>query len=91
MNTFVAEVEANLDRRQKFYAIALPPLQGTHKQVVWANQIRQEAVTVAWRAGVSPMDWVAIAHRFTDASWWIDNRNQGCDRTQLLDAIKGSI
>lgn len=60
----------------------LPELNGTEKQIAWANTIRQKAieamddelkqVTKNRDLGNEFKKWIIEAH--TQAGWWIDNR-----------------
>lgn len=69
-------------------ALNLPLLNGTEKQVSWAMQLRNQFLTAYGKETIPEqiapaMQYVVdhITHQQTDASWWIDRRD---DMTHVL-------
>ena len=58
--------------------LILPEIDGTEKQIAWANKIRREAVShvcAAIRPEAAPMIQERL-DMLLDARWWIDNRDE---------------
>ena len=74
--------------------ISLPELQGSEKQVKWANDIRNAALAQLEKYGIKWADFIAQAATDADikvdldklmqpaAKWWIDNRG-----TKILGVV----
>ena len=59
----------------------LPELQGTDKQVQWAQTIRAEKLKAVGTPGVTAAEEVLDQLKArTSAKWWIDNRDEHLDR-----------
>lgn len=61
-------------------SIALPDLQGSEKQIAWAEQIRAKAITAATTyfqstdQSITSEQVASKFDKFTSAKWWIDRR-----------------
>ena len=61
-------------RAARAWSDGLPPLEGSTKQVAWAEQLRGELIHEAERAG--DLDLVHRIHAVHDATWFIAHRNR---------------
>jgi hypothetical protein len=73
-NTCLGEIaavhaEADKDAMHRATQMGLPELQGTHKQVSWAVNLRDHAITIHGFESIEPVLLVQ-----TDAAWWINHR-----------------
>lgn len=48
-------------------------LEGSEKQIAWAEDIRARAAAICKKAGATEKFW-ALFNEKTSAKWWIDNR-----------------
>jgi hypothetical protein len=69
----------------RFASDGLPPLEGSIKQVAWAEQLRGELIGEAVRAG--DLDLVDRICAVRDATWFFAARNHSLDT--LRDSLRG--
>lgn len=81
----------NAEAAEANQAAGLPTLEGTEKQIAWAETIRKQILDALEKSVIGRVDpekvkdnpenferfkkSVELLKRHTDASWWIDNRN----------------
>lgn len=65
----INEIIENMDKP------ALPELKGTEKQVKWATDIRNKALSLVAKKKPNQAFWDCFCSK-TEATWWIDHRNE---------------
>ena len=85
------EAERLLETPCDVCAMDLPELEGSDKQISWAEDIRREAIQAVEDQGIGGPEAMADALRDalygqSDAGWWIDHRSHSRAVDWLQDA-----
>lgn len=59
--------------REEIGEMQFSELEGSEKQIAWAQDIRARAAAICKKAGATEKFW-ALFNEKTSAKWWIDNR-----------------
>ena len=79
INKIVSELTKN---------IALSTLQGSEKQIAWAEKIRAKALSTVENKKPKQEFWEAVNKKIS-ASWWIDNRDKLDNIYDFCRLLKG--